>query len=785
MQESGALAGAAQQAGAAVQTAGKAGAAAGSIDVPTGVAALQREAMGFYAAHPVAAAGAGAIALILALAAVGSAALPKQTSTPYPTGTYDAKTAAAFFRERPLVVLKRASFISLSAAGFGASVLLDVLTGSYKENEPKRADQLTELLTQLGPTFIKIGQSLSIRSDLLTPEYLRSLTALQDKVPAFPTETAREIISHELGKPCESVFTGIEGKPVAAASLGQVFRAQTKDGRQVAVKVQRPDILAQVSLDMFLIRTAAPLIKALGAPGDIEGLVDDWGFGFVNELDYLQEANNADAFVKGMQTTPLANVVFAPPVLREYSARRVLTTEWIDGERLEKSSADDVSTLCSVAMNTYLTMMLETGTLHCDPHPGNLLRTPDGRLCILDWGLVQEMPGDLRLTMIEHIAHLVSRDYAKVPNDLVLLGFVPEGQEDAIKSGDSQKYIAETYTKLMSGGGAASIDVNAVFNDLQDLTANYGALFQIPPYFAYIARAFGVLEGIGLSNRPDYAIISECLPYISQRLLTDPNPRTAGALNTFIFGAGKDDEDRLVNTKRVKQLVQGFGSYSQATAGLSKPGATGGGGGVLLPAGGAQGAPVGGLASTVDKVADQVFDLILTEDATPLQSIVLEQVARVLNAGVRGSWKSLRDASGRLRNGRSVLGTLVDPLGIFAESDLVALDRTDKRALAATQSLVELLQEQTAVDASALQSLKPQEVREVALLVSRKLWTRRRELALTTNRLAVVALLQTLDRLEKNAAQRGGISTSTLQRVEDRLVSNSARFEQRVKSSNR
>ena len=285
-----------------------------------------------------------------------------------------------------------------------------------------------------------------------------------------------------------------------------------------------------------------------------------------------------------------------------------------------------------------------------------------------------------------------------MPNDLVLLGFVPDGQEENIKSGESQKYIAETYTKLMSGGGAANIDVNAVFSDLQDLTSNYGALFQIPPYFAYIARAFGVLEGIGLSNRPDYAIISECLPYISQRLLTDPNPRTAGALNTFIFGAGKDDEDRLVDAKRVKQLVQGFGSYTTATAGLASMGGASGGSArnTLLPAPGSAGAkaaaPVGELASTVDKVADQVFNLIITEEATPLQGIVLEQLARVLNAGVRGSWKSLRDASGRLANGRSVLGTLIDPLGIFAESDLVSLDSTDKRALAATQSLVQLLQ---------------------------------------------------------------------------------------------
>jgi len=243
--------------------------------------------------------------------------------------------------------------------------------------------------------------------------------------------------------------------------------------------------------------------------------------------------------------------------------------------------------------------------MHCDPHPGNLLRTPDGRLCILDWGLVQDMPADLRLTMIEHIAHL-SRDYAKVPNDLVLLGFVPEGQEDAVKSGDSMRIIAETYTKLMAGGGAANIDVNAVFSDLQDLTSSYGALFQIPPYFAYIARAFGVLEGIGLTNNPDYAIITECLPYISQRLLTDSNPRTAGALNTFIFGAEKDDPDRLVNAKRVQQLVEGFGSYSTAAGGLN--GALAGGGAAAI----AGGAGPSSLASTIDKAADQLFDLLVT-----------------------------------------------------------------------------------------------------------------------------------------------------------------------------
>jgi hypothetical protein len=140
-----------------------------------------------------------------------------------------------------------------------------------------------------------------------------------------------------------------------------------------------------------------------------------------------------------------------------------------------------------------------------------------------------------------------------------------------------------------------------------------------------------------------------------------------------------------VTAKRVQQLVEGFGSYSTAANSLDSALS---GGGVKALAGSAGPS----MASRVEKAADQVFDLLITEESSPLQAIVLEQLARLLNAGVRGSWKNLRDRSGRLANGRSVLGTLVDPLGIFAKSDLVALDETDNRALAASQTLIEILQ---------------------------------------------------------------------------------------------
>ena len=276
-------------------------------------------------------------------------------------------------------------------------------SNKLQTNAEQRGKELGVLLTVLGPTFIKIGQSLSIRTDLLSPAYIRGLKTLQDQVPAFPTSEAREIIEGELGQSIDSIFSEFSPTPVAAASLGQVYRARLKDdGREVAVKVQRPNIMNQIALDMHFLREIAPVVRrSFNLNSDTVGTVDAWGVGFVDELDYISEAENAEYFTESISTTPLARVVFSPPVVEEFTTGKVLTTEWVLGERLDKSSSEDVTILCSIAMNSYLTMMLETGVLHCDPHPGNLLRTPDGKLCILDWGMVTRLDPNLQATLSE------------------------------------------------------------------------------------------------------------------------------------------------------------------------------------------------------------------------------------------------------------------------------------------------------------------------------------------------------------------------------------------------
>ena len=202
-----------------------------------------------------------------------------------------------------------------------------------EENSEKRALELSQLLTELGPTFIKVGQSLSIRTDILSPAYVRGLKTLQDQVTPFSTKEAREILEEELGVPVEELFSKFSSEPVAAASLGQVYRATLKNSSQeVAVKIQRPNIMEQIALDMHLLREFAPWAKrTFNLNTDTIGTVDVWGKGFVDELNYLAEAENGEYFTASIQTTPPAGVVFSPPIIEECTTDRILTTQWVEG----------------------------------------------------------------------------------------------------------------------------------------------------------------------------------------------------------------------------------------------------------------------------------------------------------------------------------------------------------------------------------------------------------------------------------------------------------------------
>lgn len=274
--------------------------------------------------------------------------------------TYEPYVMEEFYKQRPWLVFGRLARIMWLTASFNINLLLDWKTNSLQKNEKDRAKQATYLLSNLGPTFVKLGQALSIRTDLIPPTYASALKSLQDSVPPFDDALAKSIICRELGiTNLSEKFQTISDKPVASASIGQVYKAVLHNGREVAVKVQRPDILPSIGLDLFILRLIAPLQVKLtnlinGAPtipADLElgySLVDEWGRGLVGEVDYKLEAQNTRQFIEAMKKRGL-DAVTAPDVVPELSTSKVLVTQWIYGTRLDRDASKDVPRYVSVS----------------------------------------------------------------------------------------------------------------------------------------------------------------------------------------------------------------------------------------------------------------------------------------------------------------------------------------------------------------------------------------------------------------------------------------------------
>ena len=292
-------------------------------------------------------------------ACLRSAGGTTEAATPFPEGRYDPLTARAYFLRRPWEAAARAWEIVAYALELFLSVWLDQLLGRVAECEEQRAREAVQVIAKLGPTFVKIGQSLSVRGDLLPAAYIEQLTTLQDRVPFFDDAEAKKIIAEELGAASLSeVFSSISPQPVAAASLGQVYRATLREGgREVAVKVQRPSAARLIACDLFLLRlVAAPLLARLELFAGVlsmEALIDELGARFVDELDYSLEAGHAEEFNAAMAAQGL-DMVFAAAPVRAACSRRVLTCEWIDGVSLAAAGRAYIHTYTHAYIHTYM-----------------------------------------------------------------------------------------------------------------------------------------------------------------------------------------------------------------------------------------------------------------------------------------------------------------------------------------------------------------------------------------------------------------------------------------------
>merc|ERR1719148_182427 len=478
---------------------------------------------------------------------------------------YDPIVLKNYYRKKPLVVLQRIAQVLAVGGGFLTKLVLDNALGRMKDNpdlEVKRAGELRDLITSLGPFYIKLGQALSIRPDILSPRSMVELQKLCDKVPSYDSKVAYGYIEQELGKPVDELFSEITPEPVAAASLGQVYKAKLRsNGDIVAVKVQRPAVLETVSLDLFLAREIGLIVRKFPQISDridAVALLDEFAFRFYQELDYNLECENGIRIKEDMKVLPM---VVIPGNYPEVTSRRVHVAEWIDGEKLSQSQADDVGALVNLGVITYMTQLLDKGFFHADPHPGNMLRTTDGKLAILDFGLMTEITDNQKYGMVEAIAHLINRDYTEIGNDFINLDFIPEGTD----TGPIVPALTTVFDVALAGGGAKSINFQELAADLAVIT--YEFPFRIPPYFALVIRAISVLEGIALVGNPEFAIIDEAYPYIARRLMTDDSPRLRAALKYMVYGPeGKFDADRLIDLLEALEKFKAIKDDGDGTA---------------------------------------------------------------------------------------------------------------------------------------------------------------------------------------------------------------------------
>ncbi|EIE20315.1 ABC1-domain-containing protein [Coccomyxa subellipsoidea C-169] len=465
---------------------------------------------------------------------------------------YDPAKIAEFWARRPVAVATRIVQLLSIAGGFLSGFLWDLANGKLAETEVKRAIQLRNIVTSLGPAYIKLGQALSIRPDILSPAAMNELQKLCDKVPSYNNDDAMQVICDELGAPWYEVYAELSPRPIAAASLGQVYKGKLKTGETVAVKVQRPGVLETVSIDLFVIRRIGVFLRRFPEiKTDVPALIDEWASRFFEELDYVKEGQNATRFAESIRED-LPQVV-VPRTYTEYTRRRVLTSQWIDGEKLSQSKADDVASLVNVGVVCYLKQLLDTGFFMADPHPGNLIRTPDARLAILDFGLMTYIDDNIKYGMIEAISHLIHRDYEAIVQDFVTLDFIPKGTDLS----PILPVLAKVFDQALEGGGAKNINFQELAADLAQITFDYP--FRIPPYFALIIRAISVLEGVALVANPDFAIVDEAYPYVAKKLLTDQSPRLQAALQYMIYG-----KENKFNAARLIDLLGAYETFREA-----------------------------------------------------------------------------------------------------------------------------------------------------------------------------------------------------------------------------
>ncbi len=412
---------------------------------------------------------------------------------------------------------------------------------------------LRESLISLGPTFIKIGQALGTRADLLPLEYVKELAKLQDQVPAFPTSDAFAIIEAELGRSLHEAYKEIDAEPIAAASLGQVYRARLHTDQEVAVKVQRPNLQSTISFDVAilfrLVKLTNRFFPKANENADWEGMLREFHSTIFEEMDYVREGRNADRFRYNFRTWRAIRV---PKIYWTHTNTRVLTLDFIRGTKVVDLEGLRANRISPVKVNrmlirTYLKQLLEDGFFHADPHPGNLLVMDSGHLAFFDFGMVGRITPKLQAQMIDAFFHVVARDVKGLGQDIINLNFLKPGVDP-----ETVRPVVESlfthYLNLKLG----EVNFKELTYDLAEVIYEYP--FRLPSNFTYIMRALMTLEGIGVVTDPGFSFFETAKPFAKEFMLR----REGKAFRKMIFDklTGRENGDSQIAWSRVWKLTK-------------------------------------------------------------------------------------------------------------------------------------------------------------------------------------------------------------------------------------
>ncbi len=424
---------------------------------------------------------------------------------------------------KPQRRIGRLSEIGRVATRHGFGYLIDRRRSNDNTQLADRGRRLREMLDELGPTFVKFGQLLSTRPDVMPPDIIVELRSLQDDVSPIPFADIRRVIEEEMGLTLEQAFLTFDETPIAAASIGQVHRATLPTGDQVVVKVQRPEAPRQVESDLQLMRSAARVVRERVRALDFidaEALVDEFARSIRQELDYQHEARNAETFRRNFGDS---TEVAVPKVIWRYSSSRVLTLEFLEGTQfadldLTSRSPEQRRELAYRMTDAWMTMIFRHGFFHGDPHPANILLLDDGRIGLVDFGLAGRLTDEDMTRLTRLFVDAATENVEALPRRLAELGLrYPKEREEELRDA-----IEDLFYRYY-GSSISSIDPIEVIREGLDLI--YSLNLRLPSRFVTLDKAIATLGAVGVELYPDFNVFEVARPYARGLIAERFSPR--------------------------------------------------------------------------------------------------------------------------------------------------------------------------------------------------------------------------------------------------------------------